>query len=241
MLLDLIQLSRALERLRIDLVESCDLFNMVDCFEHLLRLGGIHNRGFFTQVDFKEALMRLGVRGDRNTMDRLYLFFRRYNRRGDDALTLGDLLVAICPLHPKVAVVLKSRPSSVAGGFAHERVFDYFTVEKLTALIDAAIETEVQMEIIRQQLRARPDFEAGAAFLTMLAHQRGTDRDAPDAGAYLPGGIAKYVTPFDLETLMRRHEHLDELTPHDIELLIQRFDRDGDGAISINEVSIPTF
>ena len=45
------------------------------------------------------------------------------------------------------------------------------------------------------------------------------------------------MTPFDVEVLMKKHEHF-ELAPADIELLIQRFDRDCDGAISINEVSL---
>lgn len=36
---------------------------------------------------------------------------------------------------------------------------------------------------------------------------------------------------------MKRHDHFDDLREGDLELLIQRFDRDNDGQISINEVS----
>lgn len=74
--------------------------------------------------------------------------------------------------------------------------------------------------------------------MTLLAAQRdGRDREAIEAGAFHPGGIAKFVTVFDLEVLMKRHDHFDDLREGDLELLIQRFDRDNDGQISINEVS----
>jgi hypothetical protein len=103
-------------------------------------------------------------------------------------------------------------------------------------MLDSAIETEVSMEKIRQQLKARPDFDNGQAFLTLLAYQRtNADYDTESAGAYGPGGIPKYVTIRDLECLMRRHDHLADLSIGDMELLISRFDRDGDGRISVNE------
>ena len=40
---------------------------------------------------------------------------------------------------------------------------------------------------------------------------------------------------------MKRHDHFDDLREGDLELLIQRFDRDIDGQISINEVSKSNF
>ena len=55
----------------------------------------------------------------------------------------------ISPLHPHVGFVLKSRPHSMISAFTQQQVFVYFTVEKLTNVMDLAIETEVQMEIMR--------------------------------------------------------------------------------------------
>ena len=40
------------------------------------------------------------------------------------------------------------------------------------SMIDQAIETEVQMEIMRQKLKQRKDFDTGKAFLTMTAGTR---------------------------------------------------------------------
>ena len=101
---------------------------------------------------------------------------------------------------------------------------------------DLAIETEVAMEVIRQKLASRPEFDIGKAFLTMLAAQRdGSDHDSQMAGAFHPGGFPKFITVRDLEVLMKRHNHVDALEEGDLELLISRFDKDGDGAISLNE------
>ena len=55
------------------------------------------------------------------------------------------------------------------------------------------------------------------------------------AGAYHPGGVPKFITIHDLAVLMQKHNHFDKLEPDDLELLISRFDRDADGAISIND------
>lgn len=236
MLLDLMHLSRKLEALRHDLMQHNLKFNLSDAFGHLLAKSGNGGRGYLTQLDMREALMSLGMRSDRVTMDRLYLFFRRYNVNADDKLTFSEFSEAVCVLHPHFAYVLRNRPEGIRGGFTEKDIFDFFTNEKFIAVLDTAIETEVAMETIRQKLAARAEFDAGQAFLTLLAYQRdGRDRDLPEAGAFHPGGIAKFVTVRDLEVLMKRHDHFDDLREGDLELLIQRFDRDNDGQISINE------
>lgn len=90
------------------------------------------------------------------------------------------------------------------------------------------IETEVQMEAIRQSLRERKNFDVGKAFHIMAANQRaqGEDRIPP---------MIKYLTARDLESLMIKHEHFHDLEKKDILLLISRFDKDNDGRIGINE------
>ena len=82
---------------------------MYDIFEHLLWMGGVHNRGYFSQCDFQEAITRLGIRGDRNSMERVYLFFRRYNIRKDDMLTRADLLEVFSPIDKDSALALQTR------------------------------------------------------------------------------------------------------------------------------------
>ena len=47
--------------------------------------------------------------------------------------------------------------------------------------------------------------------------------------------VIKFVGACDIETLMKRHGYYDDLDSNDILLLMNRFDKDNDGRISINE------
>ena len=49
--------------------------------------------------------------------------------------------------------------------------------------------------------------------------------------------MISYITREDIEKLMLKHNHIDDLNYDDISLLISRFDKDADGRIGINEVS----
>ena len=72
----------------------------------------------------------------------------------------------------------------------------------------------------------RKDFDAGKAFLTCAACQR-QDSDQSN--------LVKHIYMNDLVTLMKKHNKFDSLEPMDLALLMSRFDRDGDGRISLNE------
>ena len=48
-------------------------------------------------------------------------------------------------------------------------------------------------------------------------------------------GVIKHIYMNDLVTLMKKHNKFDSLEPMDLALLMSRFDRDGDGRISLNE------
>ena len=149
MLLDLMHLSRKLEALRHDLVQQSPIFNLIDAFRFLNAKSGNGGHGFLTQLDMREALMGLGMRSDRVTMDRLYLLFKRYNVNADDRLSYTEFVQMVCPLHPHMEYVLKNRPDGVRAGFTDKDIFDFFTNEKFIAVLDSAIETEVAMETIR--------------------------------------------------------------------------------------------
>lgn len=122
---------------------------MIDGFGYLIAKSGNGGRGYLTQLDMREALMGLGMRSDRVTMDRLYLLFKRYNVNADDRLSYTEFTQIVCPMHPHMDYVLKHRPEGVRGGFTDKEIFDFFTNEKFIAVLDSAIETEVAMETIR--------------------------------------------------------------------------------------------
>lgn len=62
-----------------------------------------YNQGYETfrlsNIDFREALMDLGMRADRVSMDKIYLFFRRWNLNKDEKLTFKDFAEALGPIN----------------------------------------------------------------------------------------------------------------------------------------------
>ena len=87
-LLDLIHLSRKLEQAKVKMVVSSEEFNLLDAYTYLERK--TRNQKFLNQIEFREALLSCGLKSDRVSMDRVYLFFKRFNLSGNDRLSFGD-------------------------------------------------------------------------------------------------------------------------------------------------------
>jgi hypothetical protein len=90
------------------LARSTDHFNLMDAF----RLVQPHtpDASTVTQIDFREALLRHRMKADKVSMDRIYLFFKRYNVRNDDLLSYAEFTYAICPVDDKEGHLLRCRP-----------------------------------------------------------------------------------------------------------------------------------
>jgi hypothetical protein len=52
-----------------------------------------------SNVDFREALMDLGMRADRASMDKVFLFLKRWNVNRDERLTFPEFARAIGPIN----------------------------------------------------------------------------------------------------------------------------------------------
>ena len=52
-----------------------------------------------SNIDFREALMDLGMRADRVSMDKVFLFFRRWNLNKDEKLTFRDFAESLGPVN----------------------------------------------------------------------------------------------------------------------------------------------
>lgn len=63
--------------------------------------------------------------------------------------------------------------------------------------------------------------------MTLAAEQRADEERS--------SSVVKHIYPADLIRLMKKHDHYGKLTNDDINLLMSRFDLDGDGRIGINE------
>ena len=74
----------------------------------------------------------------------------------------------------------------------------------------------------------RPNFSAERAFNTLAVEQVRFEGTAS----------IDFITYRDLNLLMEKHNHNNSLEQLDLRLLIERFDKDNDGKIGKNEVSI---
>jgi len=74
------------------LVEDCPEFNLYDAFAFLET-----EKETLTLSAFRESIIKLGVKMARCSMDRVFLFFKRYNLSGNDLLSFSEFVKCILP------------------------------------------------------------------------------------------------------------------------------------------------
>ncbi len=52
-----------------------------------------------SQIDFRESLLALGLAPDKVSMDRIYLFYKRYNQENDDMLRYSEFAICLTPVN----------------------------------------------------------------------------------------------------------------------------------------------
>ena len=67
------------------------------------------SEGKVSQYEFRQAMLGMGLKPDRVTMDRVFLFFQRFNTSRDDCLKFSEFSEAISPVNERMAFKLKSR------------------------------------------------------------------------------------------------------------------------------------
>lgn len=76
-------------------------------------------------------------------MDRIYLFFKRYNVRNDDLLSYAEFTYSICPVDDKEAHLLRCRPP------LYQTPKEPHVLALFLAVMEQAIQLEVNFEQIR--------------------------------------------------------------------------------------------
>ena len=102
-------------------------------------------------------------------------------------------------------------------------MFQSQTYSCFTHLLEQIIETETATEAIRQNLRSRKDFSASCAFSSLAYQQPYGQRSV------------EQITWRDIKEMLTLNGHGLNLEDLDAQLLIDRFDRDCDGIITISE------
>jgi Ca2+-binding EF-hand superfamily protein len=107
-----------------------------------------NNEGKVNQYEFRQAMLSIGVKSDRITMDRVYLFFQRFNVSKDDSLKFNEFSEAICPVNERMAFRLKARQvSNFASRSQH--IFEQDLIDQFIKMMELALEMEVSMETMR--------------------------------------------------------------------------------------------
>ncbi|EGR33485.1 hypothetical protein IMG5_051630 [Ichthyophthirius multifiliis] len=151
-----IVLDRDLEDLKNQLALRRD-FNIEDAF----RIIDQNGRGFVSKIEFESALNKIGIFPSKNE---LFLFFQRYDKDNDGLLQYSEFNDLISPQNFEFAYLSKSREPLYCD--PENGLFNFSTETRriFQKLMNKIFLSEVEAEIIRQQLNIRPLFSVYNAF-----------------------------------------------------------------------------
>lgn len=134
-LLDVIYMSRRLEELKMKLIQSSEQFNLYDAWMLVEPRAYTGSPGRISAVDLRESLLRHLVKAEKVTMDRLTLFFNRYNLNRDGKLTFQDFQLMLSPVDQLAYQALKSRgPATNSASIFEPSVVNLFLKVVLEAI-----------------------------------------------------------------------------------------------------------
>ena len=207
-----ISLEKELENAKVELALKPD-FNLMDGF----RMFDVYARGWVSPAEFADGLRDLGVFFDSADVD---LFFKRFEKDRDNLLRYSDFCDAFTPLAQEYSTILSSRGPY----FIHResyRPYEYFHPDTRLALKNALrvhFQVEASAEDLRKKQSRRPFFNVYDAFKMCDFDGRG------------------FITGAELYSLMKYHGFF--ATDQEIDLLMERYDKNRDGRISYSEVSL---
>ena len=73
-------------------------FNLEDAFAYVKMKSG-SSQNYLNQSQFREALIKIGVKASQVSMDRIFLFFKRFNIYNDNRLNIYEFSEAISPIN----------------------------------------------------------------------------------------------------------------------------------------------
>lgn len=71
---------------------------MEDAFTYVKIKSGT-SQNFLSQTNLREALIKIGVKASQVSMDRIFLFFKRFNIYNDNKLNIYEFSEAISPIN----------------------------------------------------------------------------------------------------------------------------------------------
>lgn len=191
-LLDLLNLSRSLESIKMELAIKGD-FNLMDAFA----IFDPNGEGFCTLELFREKLGFIGA----SVPERCYLevFFKRYNKQNDGHLKYSEFMNAVMPVSDEFSkIMMNTKPKGVFMKPKHPiSMWEGETYGIFIRVIESLLKTEMATQDIIQKLLIRPKFSVERAFHTLALEQLRDEKTRS----------IDFVTFRDLNTLMEKHNH----------------------------------
>lgn len=208
---EIITLERELETSKVALTNKPDM-NLHDAF----RIFDVDYRGSITAADIREGLSAIGVFP---TSDEVDLFLKRYDDNKDGRLNFNEFSDAFLSNDSYYSHMLNRRPSNHRHPcYRRDDCFYSDTQVEFRNMWRVHFKVEVAAEAVRQRLQRNPHFNVYEAFNSLDLNDDGTVR--ADEIKRIIESRGFYVSFKEAQTVM------------------EKFDKNKDGRVNYNEVSV---
>ncbi|EGR31118.1 hypothetical protein IMG5_117610 [Ichthyophthirius multifiliis] len=183
-------------------------FKIEDAFRIIDQKGN----GYVSKLEFEVALNDIGIFPTKNE---LYLFFQRYDKDNDGLLQYSDFNDLITPANSEYAYLFKRREPLYCDPENGLFNFSVETRRLFQKLMNKILQSEVEAELIRQQLNRRPFFSIQNAFQAI---------DSLDSG---------FITLQDFKQILNEYGIF--ATRDDLNNLVKRYDKNEDSKVTYRE------
>ena len=184
-------------------------FNLMDAYQMLDK----YSKGWVTAPEIIESLNELGSYPHK---DDVYLFVRRYDKDGDGRILYSDFCDAFTPNDETIALDMQRRPAyHIQNGYCRTHFFMLETRNMYLSAFRTHFTVEENVEMTRKRLSRRPDFNIHEAYMAIDRDQNGCISRPEIRRILAENGV--YATEKDLQ------------------MMVNRFDRNSDGRVSYAE------
>ena len=202
-----IKISREIEAIKNELCLKAD-FNLIDAF----RMFDINDRGLIDIADIDNFIKDFSIPIDR---EEIYLFIRHYSHLQDSCLRFSDFSEIFSPQQEEYARLLRNRTAYNLPTSQRRRAFSRDTMALFLDMLKILMHSESDSERLRQRLARIPDFRIQDAFISF-------DRDGDG-----------FITIGELKQILDENKIFP--TVKDLKYLMQRYDKNRDGRVSLTE------
>ncbi len=184
-------------------------FNLPDAFDLLDRHG-------LSSLSATELSDSLAVNGVYTISEDVFLFVKRYDRNGDGRLFYSEFSDALMPKSASISTSLQLRRAHYSILRApRSDYFSSYTRDLFFKTLRVHFNVEASAENLRRRLLRRPGFSATDAFTAVDSDRNG------------------FITRDEFKRILREYGFFPSET--ELQWLVERYDRDGDGRVTYSE------